>query len=287
MPSVHEIITEKILALLDKGTVPWRKPWATGGFGLPMNYVSRKEYRGINVLMLSMQGYASRYWLTFKQAQTAGGTVKKGEKGSMCIFWKMLEGKEKGENGKGKQIPLMRYYTVFNLSQCEGIADPDAATAEPVKTFQPIDAAKAIVDGMPNRPPITHNEPKAYYSPSEDRVNMPKPESFGQPEEYYSTVYRELVHSTLHKSRLDRTDKQDGHDYAREELVGEMGAAMLCGEAGIDGKTLENSAAYIQTWRKRISDDPKLVIVAAQQGQKAADYITGRLQPKAEEADEE
>lgn len=283
---VYDIVTEKILALLDKGVVPWRKPWRGGNAGLPMNLISKKAYRGVNVFLLAWQGYPSRYWLTFNQAKAKGGTVRKGEKGSVVVFWKWLKS-EKDENGKVVKggFPMLRYYTVFNVAQCDGIEDPDAKPAEPVKEFIPIDAARAIVENMPNRPPIEHNEQRAYYDPKADKVNLPKPETFTPAEEYYAAAFHELGHATGHESRLGRCGKERSLDsYAKEELVAEMTAAYLCAEASIDAQIIDNAAAYIDTWRKRISEDPKLVVVAAQQGQKAADFILNRMpEEKAEE----
>jgi antirestriction protein ArdC len=287
---VYEIVTEKILALLDKGMVPWRKPWKGGAEGVPANLVSKKPYRGINTLLLGFQGYASRYWLTFNQAKAKGGNVKKGEKGSMVVFWK-ITADEKDAAGEvtRKGFPILRYYTVFNVSQCEGIADPDAAKEQAPAEFTPIESARRIVAGMPHAPEIRHDQQQAYYNVTKDFINLPKPETFTPAEEYYAAAFHDMTHATGHDTRLARCLQDRGLDaYAREELVAEMGAAFLCAEAGIDAAMIENAAAYIQSWRKRISEDPKLVVVAAQQAQKAADYILGRTkEEKAEEPAED
>jgi len=286
MASVAEIVTEKILAMLDKGTIPWRKPWSGGGCRMPCNLIAGKAYRGINMLLLSMLDKPSRHWLTFNQAKAKGGTVRKGEKGAMVVFFKMVEGNKADAAGNAKRFPMMRYYTVFNLSQCDGIEDPDAKAIE-VRDFTPIEAARRIMEGMPTCPPIVHEEQKAVYRTLTDTINLPRPETFTKGEEYYCAAFHEQGHATGHKSRLDRNLLGDGEDYAREELIAEMTAAFLCGEAGIDAATIENSAAYIDTWRKRISADPKLVTAAAQAGQKAADYIMGKLAKVEAEASEE
>ena len=280
---VYEMVTDRILEALENGTVPWRKPWRGGtAAGSPVNLKSKKAYRGINVFVLHLQGFSSRYWATFKQAKDLGGKVRKGSKGTPVVFWKWID--KKGKDDDGNEIvldryPILRYYTVFNLDQIDGIDDPDAKAADdtPAK-FNPIEAAEKIVDEMPNRPEITHNEPRAYYRPSTDTVNMPKPELFDVPAEYYSTIFHELTHSTGHESRLNRDGITKlaafGDDnYSQEELVAEMGAAFLCGHAGIENETIDNSAAYIDGWRKKLSTDKKLVVYAAAQAQKAADYI--------------
>lgn len=266
---VYEIVTEKILEQLEKGTVPWHKPWAGGG--LPMNLKSKKAYRGINVFILAMQARASRYWVTFNQAKGMKGKVKKGEKSTTVVFWKRLKVEDK-ETGESKIIPMLRYFRVFNLDQCEGIADPDEHED---REHTPIEAAQQIVDNMPNAPEITHEEQRAFYSRQSDKVNMPNPETFIGDEEYYSTLFHELTHSTGHENRLDRNNGKGRECYAQEELVAEMGAAFLSGVAGIESKTLDNSVAYIETWCKRIKDDPRLVVMAGAQAQKASDHIQG------------
>ena len=262
---VYEIVTEKILASLENGCVPWHKPWSGGG--LPMNLKSKKAYRGVNVFMLSLQGRQSRYWLSYKQATEMGGQVRKGEKSTLVVFWKRLKVDDKA-TGEKKIIPMLRYYSIFNLDQIDGIEDPDKLT---LGEHKPIAEAETIVANMPNRPEIQHKEQRAFYAHDRDLVNMPLPESFDGAEEYYSTLFHELGHSTRHKSRLDR----EKNNYAQEELVAEMTSAFLCGVTGIESKTLDNSAAYINTWRKRISDDPRLVVTAGAQAQKASDYIQG------------
>lgn len=267
---VYEIIQENILKALDKGTVPWRKPWSGGG--MPMNLKSKKAYRGVNVLLLGMQPYQSRYWVTFNQCKELGGQVQKGEKSTTIVFWKHCKVEDK-KTGEEKMIPFLRYFKVFNLNQTTGIDDPDAI--QETKEHKPIEQAEAIIANMPNAPQIQHEQQKAFYRMADDLVNLPKPETFDQTEEYYSTAFHELGHATKHKSRLDRHNQPGKETYAQEELVAEMTAAFLCGVTGIAPQTLDNSAAYIDTWRKRIRDDVKLVVMAGAQAQKASDYIQG------------
>ena len=212
---VYQIVTEKIIELLEQGIVPWEKPWKGGAGAMPKNLVSKKAYRGINTFMLSVigesTGFVSPYWLTYKQAQNLGGNVKKGEKSALVVFWKWLE-KEETDPETGKKhtenIPMLRYYRVFNADQCENITLPDVPTdhSEPLD-FEPIAACENIVDHMPQRPEIVHSgQAQAYYRPSADLVHMPDKDKFLSVEEYYSTLFHELTHSTAHESRLDRKD---------------------------------------------------------------------------------
>jgi antirestriction protein ArdC len=283
--SVYEIVTERILEKLEHGTVPWHKPWAGGG--CPQNLVSGKEYRGVNIWLLGSQDFTSPYWVTFKQAKQLGGTVRKGERSTPCIFWKFLardtENPETGET-KTKQIPLIRYYSVFNVEQCDGISHKRLeAQAEEPAPFNPIEAAEAIVASYPDAPSISQDgRASAYYRPATDSIHMPIRETFDSEAHFYATLFHEMTHSTGHESRLSRPGvsnpiRYGSHEYSQEELVAEMGAAFLLAEAGIDNDSLtDNSASYIASWLKALKDDPKLVVLAGAQAQKAVDHITGR-----------
>lgn len=282
-----EIITDRILSALDAGTIPWRKPWTCGG--VPRNLVTGKPYRGLNVFLTVMQGHASPYWLTFKQAQERGGQVKKGEKGTPVIFWnwrtRQVEGKE-GEIEE-KEIPFMRYYTVFNLAQIDGIATPEVQGGE----FVPVLSCEDVIKNMQQAPVIQDGWARASYNPVSDIVKMPPRRAFKRESGYYATLFHEITHSTGHSSRLDRktiTEKTKfgSEDYSKEELVAELGAAFLCGHTGIEQETIENSAAYIASWRAKLSEDKRLIISAASQAQRAADFILGSSQ-KAQDLNEE
>jgi antirestriction protein ArdC len=275
MPTAYEIVTESIIKQLESGVAPWRKPWRTE---MPANLVSKKQYRGINIFLLASQGYGSRYRITFRQAQALGGSVKKGEHGSKVVFWKIdeyrKENKVTGETENRKSV-LLRYYTVFNLEQCEGIKSPDT-----VRVIPPIEQCETIVNSMPNRPGFEQDS-RAFYRPSTDTVGMPARSAFDSAEKYYSTFFHELSHSTGHPSRVGREGIMEhnpfgSEDYSKEELVAEMGAAMLCGVAGIESRTLDNSASYLQSWINRLRSDSRLIVSAASQAQKAADYILAR-----------
>lgn len=271
---VYDIINERITALIEAGTNPWRKPWNAAAQKPPQNLMSRKPYRGLNILMLGLAPYESPYWLTFNQARAAGGTVKKGEKSSIAVFWKLFETDDRA-TGKKKNVPMLRYYRVFNAEQCENVPAPSVD----VPTFDnnPIDAAERILAAMPNAPAIKHDDKaRAFYHPSRDFVNMPPRERFENAAGYYATLFHELTHSTGHTSRLARDLSGTFGDtsYGREELIAEMGGAYLCGLAGISEDTIENAAAYLDSWRKLIKQDKRAVVVAAGAAQKAVDFIT-------------
>ena len=269
---VYEIITDRIMEQLEKGDVPWHKPWI-GGY--PKNLVSKKEYRGINVFILASTHYASEYWVSYKQAQELGGNVKKGEKGWPVIFWKWLKVKE-NDTEIEKQVPMLRYYTVFNVMQCEGLKLP----TKEIKENNPIEECQKIISEFTDCPTV-HDENRAVYYKETDTIGMPLLNLFDGSEEYYSTLFHEVTHSTGHPKRLDREGIRDmvsfgSTNYSKEELVAEMGAAFLCGLTGIENKTIDNSAAYVKSWLKKLHDDKKFVIIAAAQAQKAVDYILNR-----------
>jgi antirestriction protein ArdC len=266
--SVYDMITEKIIEKLEKGVIPWRKPWINGG---AVNWKTQKAYRGINTFLLDAGEYA-----TFNQIKEAGGKIKKGEKSHMVVFWKWLE-KEDKESGEIEKIPYLRYYRVFEINtQVEGL---QSKRQETTFDHNPIEKAEDIYKGYINAPDYTFQSGKAVYYPTFDRINCPPMKDFPIVEEYYSTLFHEMVHSTGHKSRLDRAgitthNVAFGDEvYSKEELVAELGSSMLCGIAGIDNHTLDNSASYIQSWLRVLKNDRTLIISASQQAQKAVDYI--------------
>lgn len=290
---VYEIITNQILEQLEKGVVPWRKPWVCGGW--PRNFKTKKPYRGINVAILGSKEYVSPYWLTFKQIGEFGGKVKKGEKGTIIVFWKLMEVKNENDDEanekENRYIPLLRYYRVWNLEQTEGI---DYEIEPVIKSeAELLNDAEEIINYMPNRPEIIFRGSRAYYKPSIDKIFLPERKYFKTTGGYYGTVFHELAHSTGHKSRLDRPGiaNFDGfatEQYSKEELVAEMTAAFLLGHIGFqEGSEIENMAAYIGGWLKSLKDDPRLVVQAAAQAQKAADYILNVKTEDEAEDDEE
>jgi antirestriction protein ArdC len=274
---IYNMVFDSIIERLEKGICPWRKPWVAGS-DMPRNLVSKKPYRGINVFTLGMQGYASPFWVSFKQAKALGGQVRKGEKASPVVFWKPLVISEvvDGEREE-KRIFFLRYYNVFNVDQCEGISHKVPVVEVP-DNFNPIANCEAIVSGMPNAPKIEHGGGRAFYRPPADMIGMPQTETFETPEGYYSTMFHEMAHSTGHKSRLNRDEVTKAvcfgdSDYSLEELVAEMTSAMLCQYAGIGNEVIDNQAAYLQSWLKKLKDDRKMLVQAGGRAQKAFDYI--------------
>ncbi|TWT67041.1 DNA primase TraC [Posidoniimonas polymericola] len=283
---IYQEVTDRILELLDGGVAPWRQPIKRRGNsdGMPKSLSTGKPYRGINTFLLAMtawaKNYESSYWATFNQVKQQGAQVRKGEKSTLVVFWKQYT-KEDRETGAEQSIPVLRHYNVFNALQCEGLAAPDLVKEEaPSEPFVPIDEAERIVTGYPRPPEIAWGGNSAYYLPGLDKVQIAPPERFESRESYYATLFHELAHSTGHKSRLardlgEKVSPFGSPDYSKEELVAEMGSAFLCAAAGISPPTIEQSAAYIDGWRKKLKDDKKLVVQAAGQGQRAADYVRG------------
>lgn len=271
--NVYEIITARIVETLEQGVAPWRKPWSSR---TPRNPFSGREYRGVNVVLLQAQPFQSENWMTFNQAQSVGGHIKKGERGTPVVFYKVTE--KEHRDGTTKKGFVLRYFTVFNLEQTEGVP-----LALPTKAVTPVDriaACEKLVDGYPNPPTIVHGGDRASYNPSIDRVQVPSRERFTSAEEYYSTLFHELAHSTGHADRLARKGVVDAsrfqsHGYAFEELVAEIANAFLCSHAGIAPATLDNSAAYIATWAKVLKSEPRWIVEASAQAAKAAEHVLG------------
>jgi len=238
--------------------------------------------------MTASSGFKSQYWLTYKQALDHGGVVRKGETGLPVVYWLKGTKKKKDNDEKGFMIPM--YSTVFNLEQIEGMETVKSLAAKRRQDridFKPIEACEQIVAGFKNRPEIRHKEQRGYYSAGPDYVNMPARNSFKTETSYYAVLFHELTHSTGHASRLERDSMKKhnpfgSHEYSKEELVAEMGAAFLCAKAGIDASEIEQSAAYIKSWLKVLKDDPKFVLNAASLAQKAADHILGVIVETAE-----
>ena len=273
---VYNMVTDNIISILEEGKIPWHQSW-TGV--RPMNLITGFPYRGVNVWLLGGKGYENPYWVTFKQALDKGGHVKKGEKGTLIVFWKIRQVRETkdSESNEVDTIPLLRYYKVFNVEQCEGVEYPIWEKAD----NNPIERCEDVVQGYETCPEIKPDLSKAFYSPVEDFVGMPSLKQFDSSEEYYSVLFHELTHSTGHKSRLGRDTVSAGHsfgtvDYSREELIAEMGASFLCNITGIDNTAVtKNNAGYIQGWLKKLKKDNRLIIQASSKAQKSTDYILG------------
>lgn len=286
MKDYAQEISQKFIDQLAQGTVPWRKPWSPV-LGSPLaNFYTKRPYRGINTLLLGLQqqahGYTSPYWTTFKKAAANGNYVRKGEKGTTIVLWKPLEVVDKA-TGEKKKIPLLRAYTVFNTDQIDGITVDLPAPREVISVP---DALKSIYDGYKDAPALEHRgQDKAYYSPGEDRVVLPTVAQFHTVEGYAETFCHELTHSTGCEKRLGRytaTDFTVREEYAKEELVAEIGSSMLMQHVGIT-PNIPSMANYVKGWMSAISNDSNLIIRAAQAAQKSCDHILGVAPYKSEE----
>ncbi|RAK62610.1 ArdC family protein [Hymenobacter edaphi] len=287
-PDVYQIVTDRVIAALESGQIAWRKPWHAA-YGLPRNYVSGRAYTGINAFLLHLVG-GTPFFLTFRQARELGGNIRKGAKGMPVIYYNVTTRTDK-QTGEEEKTPFIKYYTVFSIDDVEGV---DIVLPEQPRdrAHEPLAAAEALVANWASCPRIEHGGAQAYYAPGPDFVSVPRPETFVSGEAYYSTLFHELTHATGHPSRLDRPDLAEAlrpsgrASYAREELTAEMGAAFLCGHAGLDpSATLENTAAYLQFWLEQLRGDKKLVVQAASRAQRAAELILGNATPDETEPD--
>lgn len=272
-------ITAKILEHLDRGVVPWCKPWKDYGTGaMPRNAISNRPYSGANVVLLWMEAEAKGYvlpkWLTFKQAIEAGGHVRKGEKSAQIVYLASIT-KQEDETGELRKVPFLKFYAVFNVGQCDGLDHLADALPREVNP----DARNSLVEEfvLSTGARVTHGESRAYYSSRDDRINLPPFEAFSGAETYYATAFHELTHWTGAVARLNRNfGKRFGDQaYSAEELVAELGSAFLCAEFGLDNATIENHAAYIDHWRRFLSKNDRAFIVAASASSKAVDYLRG------------
>jgi antirestriction protein ArdC len=286
---VYKIVTDRIIELLEQGTVPWQKPWTDAG--VPANLLSKRPYRGINLWLLLSLNYERNLFLTWDQLKKIGASVKKGEVGHVVIYWKTSSKKEDAINDeKEKKAPLLRYYKVFNISQ---LRDLPENLIEPlvVKEDDPIAECEAIVNDMPQCPAIKHKEQKAFYHIEEDYINMPKRKSFKSIESYHSTLFHELVHSTGHEKRLNRktiTEMAEfgSEPYSIEELVAELGSAYLSSFVGILNTGIQNSAAYINGWLEKLKNDKRFMVQASGQAQRAVDFIINQPAPASDGTEE-
>jgi len=271
---VYQIVTNQILAQLEKGVIPWRKTWTDSG--IPKNLITKKPYRGLNVWLLASLGYAQNYFLTFQQLKEAGGTIKKDEKPYIVVFYKWLEAENQKDGEERLKKPLLRYYKVYNIAQCDGIKNELMSPV--LKPNHPIEECKFIVESMPNLPLILFRNDDAYYHPEGDYINMPTIDRFESSEAYYATLFHEIIHSTGHKSRVGRREVMEktrfgSEQYAIEELTAECGACYLQSIAGLKESVGDNSTAYIQHWLAVLRKNPRMIVFAGSQAQKAVDYI--------------
>ena len=294
---IYTRVTDKIIADLEKGQRTWLPRWqgkhAAGPVSRPLRQ-NGTPYRGMNTLLLwavSMEkGFISPIWMTYKQAQELGANVRKGEKGSLVVYANTLNKTETNEDGKDveQKIPFMRGYTVFNVEQVEGLpAHYYAQPVNPLPVEQRMEAADRFVKAT--GADIRYGGYSAFYAPDPDFIQMPHFETFTDKEAFYATILHECCHWTKHKTRLDRDfgkSKFGGENYAREELVAELGAAFLCADLGITPEVREDHAAYFDSWWVVLKNDKRAIFIAAVQAQRAADYLSGLQQVKGEETEE-
>lgn len=278
--SVYEMVTDRIIEQLEQGIIPWKKPW-TGIRSGAFNRISKKPYSLLNQMLLKFDGE----YATFKQWKDLGGHVRKGEKSEMVCFWKIQPIEEEQEDGTKvvRQIPLLRYYNVFHISQVDGV---EPLEEEELNDIEPIEKAENVLRDYWTRENITVKHMagnRAYYSPTLDMICLPLFEQFDDSSEYYSTAFHESVHSTMKEDRCNRAEDRKGKvvafgsaDYSKEELCAEIGSATILNIIGIETKnSFTNSAAYIQNWLSVLRNDVKFVVSASSKAEKAVKYILG------------
>jgi antirestriction protein ArdC len=293
MSDLYEAVTARIVAALEAGTPPWIRPWSTDpADAAPCNLATRRPYRGVNVLLLNLQaaacGYERNRWLTFRGAQALGARVRRGETGTPIVFFKLKEVRGDSEvseaGGDVRVVPLLRTFTVFNAAQIEGLPPELLPQGRSAPAWSPLEAAEDVL--WASGAEIQHGGSKAFYAPSQDRIQLPPRSAFPEARDYYAVALHELTHWTGHPSRCNRPlmPRQAIEAYAFEELVAEMGAAFLCAHVGIPGR-LEH-ASYIESWLRALRSDKRLIFTAASRAQAAADYVLGLVYPQAAEAAE-
>lgn len=275
---VYELVTQRIINELEKGYIPWQKPW-TGIAGGAVSHVTGKAYSMLNQWMLDLPGE----YLSFNQIKTEKGTLMKGSKAKIIVFFKLYKVTDVDTAGvkRDRFIPLLRYYNVFHISQCEGIKAKYLPVL-PSKCFNPIEEAERIAAEFSQREnvPIHHvQQDRAFYSPRTDSITLPAKSQFEDSAEYYSTLFHEITHASGHEKRLNRFSfdsvwRESKEDYSKEELIAEIGAATILATLNIETQSsFKNSTAYIQNWVKALKDDSRMIISAASKAEKAIAYI--------------
>lgn len=282
---IYQQITQQIISAIEAGTGSFQMPWHSDGGSLrPLNASTGKPYRGINILALwsaaDERGYSSDRWATYKQWSEMGAQVRKGEKSSHIVFWKInedREGDESAEDGEEAHRSIIaRGYGVFNALQVDGY---DIPPTPPRPEMQRVQQAEQFFSALGAE--IKHGGNRAFYQPASDTIQMPNFESFRDAVSYYSVLAHETTHWTGAKPRLDRdlSGRFGNEAYAAEELVAELGAAFLTADLGLTNEPRSDHAAYVATWLKVLKDDKRAIFTAAAKAQRAADYAHG-LQPQ-------
>ncbi|MEE9395271.1 MAG: zincin-like metallopeptidase domain-containing protein [Planctomycetota bacterium] len=275
---LYEQVTNTIVAELEAGTLPWLKPWDGTGCAdglMPYNAASRRAYTGVNVLTLwCAERFPTNGWLTYRQAQEHGGQVRKGEKGSMIIYIGQSTKEEEDGNGdtRKRSFRFLKRSTVFNVAQCDGLPERMTKLPDPLPEPVRIANAEALIEAAGAA--LSHGGQRAFYSPSEDRIQLPVPQSFRSPEHYYAVAFHEHGHWTGHKARCarDLSGRFGDRAYAAEELIAELTAAFLCAELGIEGDI--RHASYIESWISLLKNDSRAIFTAASAASKAARFLT-------------
>lgn len=281
MSDLYAETTARIVSALEQGVTPWVRPWSTDIDGIPVNAHSKRPYRGINVLLLALEARAHSYplnrWLTYRQAAAVGAQVRKNQRGTNIVFWKLRTVEARPEASGHDEvaadwvIPLLRYFTVFNVAQIDGLPPGMAHPTPSAPAWFGDETAELLIDAA--GADIRHGGATAYYAPAGDYIQLPPRTTFAMPSNYYATALHELVHWTGHPSRLDRrlNGRFGDEAYAAEELIAELGSAFLCAHCRIDGQLQHDS--YIGNWLRVLRNDKRAIFVASAKAQNAADYL--------------
>ncbi|MEP7216432.1 MAG: zincin-like metallopeptidase domain-containing protein [Anaerolineaceae bacterium] len=286
-PDLYTSVTARIIAALERGSAPWVRPWSEDVDGAAVNAGSRRPYRGVNALLLGLeatsQGYPLNRWVTYRQAAELGAQVRRGERGTTVVLWRLRKVNAVAEfypapdepDLPERVLPLLRAFTVFNLAQLDQVP-PSLTVIEPVR-WAPDARAQELL--LMSGATIRHGGSRAYYRPGDDEIHLPPPRAFADAGQYYATALHELTHWSSHPSRCNRQlGQRFGDDaYAAEELIAEMGAAFLCAHCRIDGEL--HHADYLASWLRVLREDKRAIFVAATRAQQAADYLIRLVQP--------
>ena len=277
---IYQEITDKIVVQLEADPGAWQKSWRLLGVNGSPRRENGESYRGVNAVILACQCRANPFWLTYNRATALGGQVARGEKATTVVFFKPLVVKDTADatGEASKTIPLLRHFSVFNAEQVDGL--PERFFPKPVEVAQ--EERIAAVDAYINATGsvVTHGGDRACYIPSRDEIRLPEFSQFVDAVAYYGVSLHEHVHWTGNEKRCDRNLKNafGGQDYAKEELVAEIGAAFLCGKLGLSPEPRLDHAQYLLSWLKVLKDDKKAIFRAAAAAQVAVDYLDA-LQP--------
>src|SRR5258706_1089786 len=274
--NVYSIITSRITKQLEEGVIPWQKSCAESG--LPQSVVTKRPYRGINVWLLAMLSFPRNNFITTKQLKEVGGVVKEEEKAALVTFWNWKEVTDE-QSGESKNIPFLRYYTVYNSDQCDGIPD-EVLPAPPVHVKNPVKQAEQTVLLMQQKPVIKHREKKSFYDPCLDIINVPKIDTFESQEYYYRSLFHQLIHATGHVSRLNRkevmlmSELRADESFSSEELIAEMGTGYLMSVCGFTNDFVsKDKEVRAKGWLEKFKENKQLVIYAGGKAQQAVDFI--------------